>query len=307
MPRTKRNAPLAPPEPAFRSGLVAIIGRANVGKSTLLNALLGRKLAIVSPKPHTTRHRLLGVLHGPRFQAGLLDTPGYLQKGRDHLDAAMSRELSTALAEADLVLLVAEPRPPGDVERQFIAQLRNAKRPALLVINKIDAIAKAKLLPVIESYAGAYSFLEIVPVSGLTGDGVDRLADLIPRHLPLQEALFPEEMLTDRPPDFRIAEIVREKVFHMYGKEIPYFVAVEVDDRERRDEGQPDYIRVVVTVDKPSQKQLLIGRGGQALKEIGVLARPEIEAIEGKPVFLELWVKVNPNWRKKAGFVDRVR
>ena len=289
----------------FRSGFVALVGRANVGKSTLLNAMLGQKLAIVSPKPHTTRHKLLGVLHGEQFQAALLDTPGFLRKGRDQLDASMSRQLASALADADLAVLVVEPRPPGDVEEQLMAQLSAARTPAILAINKIDEAAKQKLLPVIQRYSEAHSFSDIVPVSALTGDGVDLLLAQTAAHLPTQEPIFSDDVLTDRPLTFLCSEIIREKVFNLYAQEVPYDVAVEIDEYEERDGDEPDLIRAVVYVDKQSQKQLLIGRAGQALKEVGVQAREEIEGIIEKRAYVELWVKVNPKWRRKAGFIQR--
>ena len=290
--------------PPFKSGLVAIIGRANVGKSTLLNGMVGQKVSIVSPKPHTTRHRLLGVLNGEGFQVGLLDTPGYLAKGRDQLDVAMSRQGATALAEAHLVVLVAEPRLPGDVERHFMAQLVRSRTPAIMVVNKVDAVVKAKLLPVMEAYTNAHPFLEVVPVSALTGDGLDLLVHLVAEHLPEQEELFPPEMLTDRPVAFLMGEAVREQVFLQFAQEVPYFVAVEVEEYEEREGEQPDYLRATIYVDKPSQRQMLIGKGGSALKQVGVRARREIEKLAGRPVFVDLWVKVNPKWRKKAGFVQ---
>ncbi len=289
----------------FRSGFVALVGRANVGKSTLLNAMLGQKLAIVSPKPHTTRHKLLGVLHGEQFQAALLDTPGFLRKGRDQLDAAMSRQLASALGDADLAVLVVEPRPPGDVEEQLMAQLSAARTPAVLAINKTDEAAKQKLLPVIQRYSEAHSFSDIVPVSALTGDGVDVLLAQTAAHLPAQEPIFSADVLTDRPLTFLCSEIIREKVFNLYAQEVPYDVAVEIDSYEERDGAEPDMVRAIVYVDKQSQKQLLIGRAGQALKEVGVQAREEIEGIVEKRVYVELWVKVNPKWRRKAGFIQR--
>ena len=289
----------------FHAGFVAIIGRANVGKSTLLNALLGQKLSIVSPKPHTTRHKLLGVVNGDGFQAALLDTPGFLRNGRDQLDAAMSRQLSSALADSDVALLVVEARPPGDVEKELMAQLEKSSATTILAINKVDTVAKAKLLPVMERYAAAMSFAEIVPVSGLSEDGTEALLKLIVEHLPEQEAIFPPDLLTDRPVTFVCSEIIREKVFHLYEHEIPYDVAVEIDEYEEREGKQPDLVRATIYVDKPSQKRLLIGEGGQALKEVGTLARQEIEAMVDRPVYVELWVKVNPKWRRKAGFIQR--
>ena len=291
--------------PNFRSGLVAIVGRANVGKSTLLNALLGQKLSIVSAKPHTTRHRVLGVLNGSDFQAALIDTPGFLRKGRDQLDAAMARQLSGALGDAHVIVLAAEPRYPGDVEQALIAQIAAADVPALLVLTKADAIAKNKLLPVMARYADVHPFAEIVPVSALERSGLAPLAEAIGAHLPEQEALFPPEVLTDRTVRFLVGELVREKIFELYAHEVPYDTAVEIVAFEEREGETPDYIRAVVYVDTPSQKRLLIGKGGAALKEVGVLARPEIESLTGRSAFLELWVKVNAKWRRKAGFIQR--
>jgi GTP-binding protein Era len=288
----------------FRAGFVAIIGRANVGKSTLLNAMLGQKLAIVSPKPHTTRHKVLGVLNGEGFQAALLDTPGFLRRGRDQLDAAMSRQLASALAEADLALLVVEPRRPGDVERDFMRQLALTNTPTLLVINKVDTVSKKRLLPIIQGYAEAHKFQEVVPVSAVERDGVELLLEQIAAHLPEGEAVFPPEVLTDRPVRFLCAEIIREKVFLLFAEEVPYAVTVEVDAYEEREDQRPDMIAATVYVDSPSQKQMLIGKAGAALKEVGTQARVEIEELVGKHVYVELWVKVNQKWRRKAGFVQ---
>jgi GTP-binding protein Era len=288
----------------FRSGFAAIIGRANVGKSTLLNAMLGQKLAIVSPKPHTTRHKVLGVLNGDGFQAALLDTPGFLRRGRDQLDAAMSRQLASALAEADLALLVVEPRRPGDVERDFMSQLAQTRTPTVLVINKVDTVSKKRLLPIIQGYAEAHAFQEVVPVSALERDGVELLLEQIAAHLPEGEAVFPPEVLTDRPVRFLVAEIIREKVFLLFAEEVPYAVTVEVDAYDEREDERPDVISATVYVDSPSQKQMLIGKAGAALKEVGTQARVEIEELVGKRVYIELWVKVNQKWRRKAGFVQ---
>lgn len=285
---------------------MAIIGRANVGKSTLLNKLAGQKLSIVSPKPHTTRHRLLAVLNGDGFQAGLLDTPGYLPKSRDRLDASMSDQLNEALAAADLAVLVAEPRLPGIVERRFMAMLQESGTPAILVVNKVDTIHKAGLLPVMGAYAAAHPFLEVVPVSALEEDGLELLVRLLAAHLPQQDPLFPPEMLTDQPLRFLLGEAIREQVYIQYAMEVPYAVAVEIEEFEEREGEKPDYLQATIYVDKPSQRQLLIGKGGAALKEVGVQARQAIEKLAGRPVFLDLWVKVNPRWREDAQFVQRV-
>ena len=291
---------------SFHSGFVAIVGRANVGKSTLLNAMLGQKLAIVSPKPHTTRHKLLGVLNGEGFQAALLDTPGFLRRGRDQLDAAMSRQMASALADADLAVLVVEPRPPGDVERLLVDQISASGTPILLALNKIDSVAKRKLLPVIEAYTVLHDFVDIVPLSATEKDGVDVLLRQIAERLPAQEALFAPEVLTDRPVSLLCADMIQEKVFLLYEQEIPYAVAVEIEEYEERAEGQADLVRATIYVDTPSQKRLLIGAGGSALKEVGVQARADIEQLVGGPVYVELWVKVSPKWRRKAGFIQRM-
>ncbi|MEK9659864.1 MAG: GTPase Era [Chloroflexota bacterium] len=295
-------------EAPFRAGFVALVGRANVGKSTLLNALVGQHLAIVSPKPHTTRHKLLGALNGPGFQAGLLDTPGYLRGQRDQMDALMRGALAEALAEADLVVLVAEPRPPGDVEQQMMARIADSGTPALCVLNKTDTAKRPALLPVMAAYAEAHPFAEIIPVSAATEDGIERLGDLLAAHLPEREGpLFPPDTLTDRPVRFLCAELVREQVFARFGHEVPYEVAVEVDTYEEREGTEPDLVEATITVDRPSQKAMLIGARGEALKEIGTGARVAIEELVGRPVYLRLWVKVTPKWRRKAGFVQRLR
>jgi GTP-binding protein Era len=222
------------------------------------------------------------------------------------MDAAMSGQLASALADADLVMLVVEPRPPGEVEKLLIEQIKKANSPAVLAINKVDAAPKAKLLPVIQAYMDAHDFAEIVPVSGIEKDGIALLLEQLVVHLPEREAIFPDEMLTDRTVRFLVAEIIREKVFHLYEHEVPYDVAVEIEDYEEREGRNPDLVRATIYVDKASQKQLLIGKGGQALKEVGTRARLETEELVERPVFLELWVKVNPKWRRKAGFIQRL-
>ena len=290
----------------FRCGIVAIIGRTNVGKSSLLNSLIGQKLAIVTPKPHTTRQRLLGVLHGDTFQAGVLDTPGFLAKGKDVLDASMARQSSVALAEADLVLLVVEPRIPGNVEEHFMEQITKLKTRAILVVNKADTVSKTKLLPIIESYSQRDLFAEIIPISIAKEDGLELLLNLLHQNLPWREPQFPSEMVTDRSINYLAAEIIREKIFILYGMEIPYFIAVEIEELERRQNERPDYVRATIYVEKPSQKKLLIGREGDAIKRVSVLARIDIEELLERKVFLELWVKVKPKWRNKSGFIQQL-
>ena len=287
---------------------MAIIGRPNVGKSTLLNVLLDYKLAIVSPRPQTTRHQLLGVLSGPGYQVSFLDTPGFMSRTRDILDRRMLARVRTALEEADLVLLVVEPRLPGAIEGSLVALLEQGGLPALLAINKVDRVRKEALLPVIDGYQSLYAFREIVPISAFRRDGTARLLELLAAHLPERPPLYQDDTLTDRPERFLAAELVREQLFQLYGQEVPYDTAVEVEEfREAGGEqDRKDVIGVVIYVNKPSQRRILVGRGGGAMKEVGVAARREMEAILGRPVYLELWVQVRPDWRKDAPFLEKL-
>lgn len=295
-----------PPTPAFRAGLVAIVGRANVGKSTLLNILLGTKLAAVSPKPQTSRHRLLGVLHREGFQIGLLDTPGWPSTPRpDALASRMIREATEALETADLAVLVVDPRLPGDIERKILEDVAARGIPALVAINKIDTVKKPLLLPVIAAFVDMSPVREVVPVSALHEDGLDVLLQRIVAYLPEREPLFEPDELTDRSERFIVAELVREKVFELYGQEIPYATAVRVEEFKESDpaHGGKDYIEAVIYVERPSQKVILVGHEGQALKAVGSTARPEIERVLGRQVYLSLWVKTQPRWRKDPRFL----
>jgi GTP-binding protein Era len=305
-----QSKPVSGPEvqsKPFRSGLVAILGRPNVGKSTLLNVLLGTKLAAVSPKPQTSRQRLLGVLHGEGFQIGLLDTPGWPANPRvDELGQRMMREVREALDAADLVLLMAvPPKPPGEVEKQLVQEIAERKLPALAVINKIDTVQKAALLPVMAAYNETGAFREIVPVSVLREDGLGLLLQRVIANLPEREPLFPPDQLTDRTERYLVSEIIREKVFALYGEEVPYSTAVRIETfrDESEEHGGKGYIDATIFVERPSQKAILVGKGGAALKEVGVAARPEIEELLGRPVFLQLWVKTQPHWRQDPRFL----
>ena len=294
---------------AYRAGFVAIVGRPNVGKSTLLNRALGVKLAAVSPRPQTTHVRILGVLTSDAYQAAFLDTPGYLGRPRDEMDRRMVQEGARALEEADVAVLVVEPRLPGGVERAMVDDLRRRGLPAIVAINKVDSVGKASLLPVIEAYAGLDAFTEIVPISALRHDGIGLLLDLIVQRLPEAEApLFPTGHLTDRSEQFLVSEIVREKVFHLFRQELPYAAAVTVEEWEEESEqhGGKTHIAVRIHPERDSQRGILLGKGGLALKEVGVQARRDIEALLGKPVFLELWVRPRPRWRKDPAFLRRL-
>ena len=297
------------PSSAFRAGIVAILGRPNVGKSTLLNALLGTRLAAVSPKPQTSRHRILGVVHGPNFQLGLLDTPGWPASPRiDALASGMMRHAREALDSADLVILMVEPpRPPGQVERDIVREIASADPPvsALAVINKVDTVRKSAVLPMIEAYTELHPFLEIIPVSVLRGDGLDLVIQRTVANLPVRDPLYPEDQLTDRTERFIASEIIREKVFEMFGDEVPYATAVLIDEFVEASEphGGKDLIEATIFVDRPSQRAILIGRQGQAMKSVGEAARPLIEEVFGRPLYLSLWVKVRRDWRRDQQFV----
>jgi GTP-binding protein Era len=295
--------------PGHRAGYVALVGRPNVGKSTLLNRLLGEKLAIVSPKPQATRHNVLGILTGPGYQALFLDTPGLMEKARDELDRRMVARAEEALQEADVAVLLVEPRPPEAADRELAARVCAAARSAVLAVNKIDAVPADARAGLVETHRATGAFADALALSALTGEGVEDLRQAVVRRLPAGEPLYPADQVTDRDDRFLAAEVLREKIYALYGEEIPYDTAVEIEEyREARpDEGKnKDYIRAVIYVNKESQKPILIGKGGQALKQLGAAARGDIEAILERPVFLEVWVKTRPRWRKDAGFLKQI-
>jgi GTP-binding protein Era len=282
----------------FKSGYVAIVGPPNVGKSTLLNRLLGHKLAIVTPKPQTTRNRILGILTTGRFQMLFLDTPGIFRPGY-RLQKVMVETAKRALWEADLVLLMTEGGRRASPDEDMIIQLLSkVKVPVVLAINKIDVLLDKKtLLPLIQDYSRSYQFREVVPVSALTGDGLPDLLDVLAKHLPPGPQYYPEEMITESPERFIAAEIIREKVFLRTGEEIPYSVAVKVEEYKERDHML--YLKATIYVERDTQKGILIGEKGRKLKEIGRFAREELETVVGKKVFMDLWVKVRRKWRQK--------
>ena len=293
---------------AVKTGYVAIVGRPNVGKSTLINGLLQTKLSIVTPKAQTTRSRIIGVLTGDNYQAIFLDTPGYLQKPQYELHKLMLQRVREVIEEADLVLFMVEPYGIKAGDLAVLERIKEKKKPTILVINKVDTVRKLDLLPLIEEWSKKYDFLEIVPISALKLDGVDRLLDLVVKYLPEGPALYPEDYVSDQPERFFVAEIIREKIFQLYRQEIPYATAVEIDEFVEQDpeHGGKDYIRAIIYVEHDSQKGILIGKGGEALKRVGIQARQEIEAFLGRPVHLELWVKVRKHWRKDVNFLRRL-
>ncbi len=279
---------------SFKSGFVAIAGPPNVGKSTLMNRFISERLAIVTAKPQTTRRRTLGILNGPGHQVVLLDTPG-LMEPRYALQEAMLLEAVRAVEDADLVLFMAEPRtrvelPPG------VAQCR---APRVLVLNKIDtARHKDEMLPVLDQWGRLGAFEEIVPISALTGDGVDRLLAVTVDRLPHNPPFYPQDQIADQPERFFVAEIVRERLFELYQQEVPYSTEVVINEFVERP-GAKDFIEAWIYVEHESQKAIVIGRKGAAIRNLGEEARRAIEAFLSRPVYLSLRVRVLPKWRKR--------
>jgi GTP-binding protein Era len=280
---------------------VALIGRPNVGKSTLMNRILGEKLSIVTDKPQTTRNKILGIKTTPRSQILFFDTPG-VHKGRHRLNEIMVSSALSSLQDADLILFLIEPvTDVGEDEGFILEKLGEVRTPIYLIINKIDATRKDRILPVIEAYRGRISFEEALPISAFTGEGVAQLEEMIVRALPEGPPFFPAESITDVSQRFMIGEMIREKIILRTHREIPYAVTVVVEAVKRRETGALTDVEAVIYVEKDSQKGILIGSRGAMLKEIGSQVRPEIEAfLEGK-VFLRLWVKVRKDWRSQVG------
>ena len=283
----------------FKSGYVAIVGAPNVGKSTLLNRLLKQKISITAPKPQTTRNRIMGILTGADYQIILVDTPG-IHKAQDEFNRGLVDAALSTLSEADAVLFMIDPGN-GDLSTNdyIVENLRNAPTPVVLLINKVDVLKnKSELLPLIAKWQTRLDFRAIVPISALNGDGVGDVLDELIALLPEGPRYYPEETLTDQPERFFVSEIVREKIFHLVHQEIPYAVAVGIDKFTEIPERNRIEIEATINVERDSQKGIIIGKGGQMLKEIGKQARKEIETFLGCHVFLSLFVRVQKNWRK---------
>ena len=286
------------------AGYVALIGRPNAGKSTLLNRVVGQKIAAVSDKPQTTRFRIQGVITKPEGQIVLVDTPGVHLPGYE-LNRRMMAAVQDALLGVDLVCLLRDASvSTGNGDRFVLDLVKRAEKPALLLLNKIDKLEdKAALLPLMDFYRNEFEWREIIPISALKDEMTDVLIDSALRHLPEGEPIFGEDELTDQPLRVMVAEIVREKVLHVTGDEIPYVTAVVT---ERYEEVREDFARIncVIVVERPSQKKIIIGRGASRLKEIGIRARREIEELLGHRCHLELFVKVEEDWRNSAHLLD---
>ena len=298
----------------FKSGYVSIIGAPNVGKSTLLNALLGQKLAIVTPKPQTTRNQIRGILTTDTHQIIFVDTPG-LMNPKYRLQSEMVKTAYGALGDADAVLFVVDAtRRNPDIEDTILKRLKRIKSTTILVVNKVDLVEKRTLLPLLEDYNQKFEFAHIIPISALTTDGVPLLLEQIKDYLPLGPHYFPEDQLSDLPERFFIAETVREKIMLLTQREIPYASAVVVEEFEKRQtnkSGDILFIRAIVYAERQTQKQIIIGKGGKLIKRVGELARIDIEKFLDERVFLELYVTVKADWRKDArklkelgGFID---
>ena len=281
----------------FKSGYVSIIGEPNVGKSTLLNAMMGEKLAIVTPKPQTTRNRITGILTTDAYQIIFLDTPGLLTP-KYRLHNQMVKVAYSAITDADLVLyMIDASRLTSGIEGKILDQLKKAAQPVILVINKIDLIANPALLPIIASYQEKFPFLELIPISATIGDGVPQLHESIVQYLPEGPPYFPDDQLSDLTERFFVSETIREKIFLRTNQEIPYASSVVVEEFKERPNGKI-YISAMLYVERQSQKGILVGKGGKTIKRIGQLARAEIEQFLETTVFLDLRVVVKADWRR---------
>ena len=293
-------------EKEFSSGFIAIIGPPNVGKSTLLNRVLGEKVAIVSPKPQTTRNRVLGIYHGNNYQLIFMDTPG-IHKTRTPLHRSMVLSAQEALSEVDIILFVIELHRPDDPEiNSILKNLKKVKKPVILIINKIDSGPKDLLLPIMDKCSALYPFDVIIPVSALLGDGMEVILNELRTRIEPGPQFFPKEMTTDQPEEFFISEVIREKVYLHTRNELPYSTAVTVNRIEEFPDKNLLSISAVLHVESESQKAIIIGKKGAKIKEIGISSRLEIEKIFGTHIFLDLVARVEKNWSKDTRALRRL-
>ncbi|MGG3889294.1 GTPase Era [Metabacillus fastidiosus] len=283
----------------YKSGFVSIIGRPNVGKSTFINRVIGQKIAIMSDKPQTTRNKIQGVYTTNDAQIIFIDTPG-IHKPKHKLGDFMMKVAQNTLKEVDLVLFMINAEEGyGRGDEFIIERLKNTNTPVYLIINKIDKVHPDELLVLIDQYKQLYPFEEIIPISALEGNNIDTLLTQIESFLPEGPQYYPEDQITDHPERFIIAELIREKVLHLTREEIPHSVAVVIDSIEKRENNHAVYVAATIIIERDSQKGIIIGKQGKMLKEVGQRARIDIEALLGSKVFLELWVKVQKDWRNK--------
>ena len=290
----------------FKAGFISILGRPNVGKSTLFNCMLGEKIAIVTEKPQTTRNRIIGIKNVEGGQFIFLDTPG-LHEGRSELNQRMVRTAIASGQDADILLFIIEASSPlVEKDRKMIESFKGSKGVSFLVINKIDLVKREGILPMIDQYQRLHPFSQIIPISAITGEGVEILLDEILKVLPESPPYFPEEMITDQAERFLVSEIIREKVIQESYQEIPYSTAVTVEEFKERPERDLIVIMGTIHVERNSQKKILIGKGGQKLRRIGEMARKEVEVFLERRVFLELWVKVEKDWTHDPRALNRL-
>ena len=281
---------------SYKSGFVTIIGRPNVGKSTLMNQFIGQKIAIMSDKPQTTRNKIQGVYTDDQMQIIFIDTPG-IHKPKSKLGNYMMKVTESTFHEVDAILLLVDVEEGiGAGDQYIIRELKSITTPVLLVLNKIDTVHPEKLLPIIESYKDLYDFAQIVPVSAMYGNNVNTLLEQIAQYLPEGPQYYPPDQITDHPEQFVCAELIREKILHLTRDEIPHSIAVAIEDMHVQENGVV-HISALIYVERSSQKGIVIGKRGALLKDIGQQARHDIEALLGSKIFLELWVKVKKDWR----------
>lgn len=291
---------------SFKSGFISILGRPNVGKSTLFNRIIGEKVAIVTEKPQTTRNRILGIKNMEGGQLVFLDTPG-IHDGRSLLNKRMVRTAIASGRDSDVLLFLIEPSVDHfEEDRKMVDSLKGSRGIPFLVINKIDLVRKERLLPIIDQYQRLHPFQAILPISAISGEGVDQLLQEILKVLPESPPYYPEEMFTDQTERFWVSEIIREKVIQESYQEIPYCVAVTIEEFKEQPEKNLVVIKGTVHVERESQKKIIIGKGGQKLKKIGERAREEIEALLKTRVYLELWVNVEKNWTQNPQAIQRL-
>ena len=282
----------------FKSGFVSIIGRPNVGKSTLLNLILGEKISITTKKPQTTRNRITGIKNLPSAQIVFWDTPG-IHKARDILNKMMVKTALSTISEVDVIFFMIDAdKRSGQGDNFILSLLETVKIPVILVINKIDLVEKGMLLPLIETMSKKYPFKEIVPISSKTGEGLDRLMSVVVESINEGPRYFPDDIVTDMPERFIVSEMIREKILQRLHEEVPYLTAVEIEKFDEPQDRDVIIINALIIVERDSQKRIVVGKGGKMIKVIGTLARKEIESLLGTKVYLELFVKVKSGWSR---------